>query len=392
MFDMSFQEELDSTRNAPILSIMSISPLLIEEKEEGSEASVNYVQQKLAVGRKRKRDDTEEEEEAPNTGDAVDDGNAAAVEVEPEPEPQQQDEQQQEPLFEVAVIDDDNNNNSGGGETKQQQEGEGEGKRERHSKKKKGGSSHKKHKKKHSKRSSYAQAEWEQVQADGGVRADNLGNIDDAPLPPPPKTQEQIERDERIKGCLKRMKYGSEIDWKRVHEEDVKVARRVAAKFRVINFDRFAGDQEYCLPCRLRGKVEIGGHDPYQDLSTLVRKNYGRMGLEALLTAIQLKYVTDVLAWNSDDNADIGRFWYRKTILEHIRYHSINKHVVLFDRLHQKSNLYELGLEFVCEYDPIAQEYGEFNAKLMKPLKDVADCEMRIFNMLAKEGQLNQPI
>ena len=372
---------------------MSISPLLIEEKE-GSAASVDYVQQTLAVGRKRKRDDTEEEEEeVPDTGDAVDDGNAAAVAVEPEPEPQQQ--QEQEPLFEVAVIDDDNNNNnSGGGETKQQQEeGEGEGKRERHSKKKKGGSSHKKHKKKHSKRSSsYAQAEWEQVQADGGIRADNLGNIDDVPLPPPPKTQEQIERDERIKACLKRMKYGSEIDWKRVHEEDVKIARRVAAKFRVINFDRFAGDQEYCLPCRLRGKVEIGGHDPYQDLATLVRKNYGRMGLEALLTAIQLKYVTDVLAWNSDDNADIGRFWYRKTILEHIRYHSINKHVVLFDRLHQKSNLYELGLEFVCEYDPIAQEYGEFNAKLMKPLKDVADCEMRIFNMLAKEGQLNQPI
>lgn len=378
---------------------MSISPLLIEEKE-GSEASVNYVQQRLAVGRKRKRDDTEEE--VLNTGD---DGNAA---VEPEPEPPQQDEtdvmdeqqqQQQEPLFEVAVIDDDNNNNGGGSETKQEEGTNDEGKRERRSKKKKrseGGSSsssHKKHKKKHSKRSSYAQAEWEQVQADGGVRADNLGNIDDAPSPPPPpKTQEQIDRDERIKGCLKRMKYGSEIDWKRVHEEDVKVARRVAAKFRVINFDRFAGDQEYCLPCRLRGKVEIGGHDPYQDLSTLVRKNYGRMGLEALLTAIQLKYVTDVLAWNSDDNADIGRFWYRKTILEHIRYHSINKHVVLFDRLHQKSNLYELGLEFVCEYDPIAQEYGEFNAKLMKPLKDVADCEMRIFNMLAKEGQLNQPI
>jgi hypothetical protein len=116
------------------------------------------------------------------------------------------------------------------------------------------------------------------------------------------------------------------------------------------------------------------------------------MGLETLLTTIQLKYVTDVLAWNSDDNADVGKFWYRKTILEHIRYHSINKHVVLFDRLHQKSNLYELGLEFVCEYDPIAQEYGDFNAKLMKPLKDVADCEMRIFNMLAKEGQLNQPI
>jgi hypothetical protein len=380
---------------------MSISPLLIEEKD-GSEENVSYVQQRLTVGRKRKRggeEDEEDEEEVPNNEDAT-------SAVEPEPQQQQPDEsvamdeqqQQQEPLFDVVVVDDDNNNGNGGGETKQQQEEEtAEGKRERRSKKKRsgggGGSSHKKHKKKHNKRSSYAQAEWEQVQADGGVRADNLGNIDDAPLPPPPpKTQEQIDRDERIKGCLKRMKYGSEIDWKRVHEEDVKVARRVAAKFKVINFDRFAGDQEYCLPCRLRGKVEIGGHDPYQDLSTLVRKNYGRMGLEALLTAIQLKYVTDVLAWNSDDNADIGRFWYRKTILEHIRYHSINKHVVLFDRLHQKSNLYELGLEFVCEYDPIAQEYGEFNAKLMKPLKDVADCEMRIFNMLAKEGQLNQPI
>jgi len=68
---------------------MSISPLLIEEKE-GSAASVDYVQQTLAVGRKRKRDDTEEEEEeVPDTGDAVDDGNAAAVAVEPEPEPHQ---------------------------------------------------------------------------------------------------------------------------------------------------------------------------------------------------------------------------------------------------------------------------------------------------------------
>lgn len=369
---------------------MSISPLLFEETK-GDEESLLLRQTTISsvIGVKRKRKEEEE------TGDGDDDEEQQQQPLSPPPFEEEhgvQDEQQQQPVAaeEEAPpqpVDEDNNNNSEINQQQQQDETEGKTERKRNKGSSKG-KKKKKHKHRHDRSGAHAQAEWEQAQAEGGVgRADNLGGIDG----PPPKTEEQLERDERIKQCIKRMKYGSEIDWKRVDEDDFAFATRIAAKFGIANLDNFAGDRSYCLPCRLRGKVEIGGHDPYQDLKTLVQRNYGRMGLETLLTIIQRKYVSDVLAWNKDPNADTGRFWYRATILEHIRHHSVNECVLLMDRLHQKSNLFELGLEFVCEYDPVSQQY-DFNSKMMKPLKDIADCEMRIFGLLDKRGRLNQPI
>lgn len=233
-------------------------------------------------------------------------------------------------------------------------------------------------------RRTFAEVEQEQMPAmEREAAAEAEVNLDGPRL----LTDEEKARNERIAEHKSRMQPDAGMDWNRIEQEDAVFARQLAILHKLPNPEQFAEEHGFCLPCRLRARVKIDGWDPYNDLSTMVKRNYGRCSLEAFLNEMQYKYVTGVVAWNKAE----ARFWYRKCIYKHIRIHSPSKIPMLFDRIRQLDAMFDLATEFVCEFDVPSQMYS-FNTKMIDPIKKIAECSHRVYTLLAKENALEQSV
>lgn len=146
----------------------------------------------------------------------------------------------------------------------------------------------------------------------------------------PPADQADVERNPELAGavaaCRRKTDHTDDrIDWKRVNQEDTRRALDVAheKKWNVADFvtEDVEVDTEWCFACRAKQK-NMQANGILKSLNDFNGGKYRTTQMIALLDGLQDLYITHLLSRVKKQDRVNGKFWFRRSIYDHIHDHN----------------------------------------------------------------------